>query len=47
MFYVSVDLNKIFDHMYCTKPGKLLNIQNVMLKNRHLTKLVLNLKEAS
>ena len=36
----SVEYNGIFDHMYCTKPCILLNIQKIMLKYQFLAKVV-------
>ena len=45
-FIYSVDLNDIFDLMFCYEPGNLLNIQNVVLKYQYLTKVALNFKEA-
>ena len=41
MFMYSVDHNDIVDHMNCTEPDNLLNIQNIMLSLE-----VLNFKEA-
>ena len=44
----SVDHNVIFEHMYCTEPGNLFNIKNIMLEYLylHVTKVVLNFNKA-
>ena len=41
----SIDHNDIFDYMFCTEPGNLLNIYGILLKNQSLIKLVVNFKE--
>ena len=45
-YIYSIDHNGIFDHMYCTKPGNLLNIYNIKLKYQNLIQVVPNFREA-